>query len=112
MLPYAQTNLQLYRQLGAEGFTAADIGTVASAYSLGLRLFPATYRGSGNRFLPPPAGPPSWLASPPPVVVAGLLHAVYTHGEFGNGWPGMSDRKRTEVRRAVGVEIEDLIAHY
>jgi (p)ppGpp synthase/HD superfamily hydrolase len=115
MLPYAQTNLQLYRQLGAEGFTAADIGTVASAYSLGLRLFPGTYRGSGKPFLAHLVGTASVLASlraRTPVVVTGLLHAVYTHGEFGNGWPGMSDRKRTEVRRAVGVEIEDLIAHY
>jgi (p)ppGpp synthase/HD superfamily hydrolase len=115
MFPYAQTNLQLYRQLAAEGFAATEIRTVAAAYELGLRLFPGTYRGSGKPFLAHLVGTASVLASlraRTPVVVTGLLHAVYTHGEFGNGWPGMSDRKRKEIRRAVGEEIEDLIACY
>ena len=115
MVRYAQTNLQLYRQLAEEGFTAPEIGTVAAAYSLGLRLFPGTYRGSGKPFVAHLVGTASVLASLRariPVVVTGLLHAVYTHGEFGNGWPGISDRKRAEVRAAVGTEIEDLIARY
>jgi len=47
-----------------------------------------------------------------PVVIPGLLHAVYTHGEFGHGWTGMSDAKRATIRQEVGEEIEDLIARY
>jgi len=115
VFPYAQTNLQLYRQLAAEGYAATETETVAGAYELGLRLFPGTYRGSGKPFLAHLVGTASVLASlrvRTPVVATGLLHAVYTHGEFGSGWRGMSDRKRTEVRRAVGEEIEDLIARY
>jgi (p)ppGpp synthase/HD superfamily hydrolase len=115
MFPYAQTNLQLYRQLAAEGYAAAEIGSVAGAYEVGLGLFPGTYRGSGKPFLAHLVGTASVLASlraRTPVVVTGLLHAVYTHGEFGNGWRGMSDSKRAEIRRAVGEEIEDLVARY
>lgn len=115
MFPYAQTNLQLYRQLAAQDFTATEIETVAAAYDLGLRLFPGTYRGSGKPFLSHLVGTASVLASlraRTPLVITGLLHAVYTHGEFGNGWRGMTDRKRADIRRAVGEEIEDLIARY
>jgi hypothetical protein len=36
------------------------------------------------------------------VVATGLLHAVYTHGEFGNGWRGITDAKRAKIHRAVG----------
>jgi (p)ppGpp synthase/HD superfamily hydrolase len=115
MFPYAQTNLQLYRQLTAEGYAAAEIGMVAGAHEVALRLFPGTYRGSGKPFLSHLVGTASVLASlraRTPVLVTGLLHAVYTHGEFGNGWRGMSEPKRAEIRRAVGGEIEDLIVRY
>lgn len=115
MFAYAQTNLQLYRQLEAEGYAAADVETVARAHEVALRLFPGIYRGSGKPFLAHLVGTASVLASlhaRVPVVVTGLLHAVYTHGEFGTGWRGMSDIKRARVRADVGEEIEDLIARY
>jgi (p)ppGpp synthase/HD superfamily hydrolase len=115
MFTYAQTNLQLYRQLAAEGYPSAEVGAVAGAYELGLRLFPGTYRGSGKPFLAHLVGTASVLASlrvRTPVVAAGLLHAAYSHGEFGDGWRGMSGGKRAEVRRAVGEEVEDLVARY
>jgi (p)ppGpp synthase/HD superfamily hydrolase len=113
--PYAQTNLQLYRQLAAEGYADADTCAVAAAYEVGLRLFPATYRGSGKPFLAHLVGTASVLVSlraRVPVVAAGLLHAAYTHGEFGDGWRGMSPPKRAELRQAVGEDVEDLIARY
>jgi hypothetical protein len=115
VFPYAQTNLQLYRQLAAEGYDAADVETVGRAHEVGLRLFPGTYRGSGKPFLAHLVGTASVLVSlraRVPVVVTGLLHAVYTHGEFGNGWPGMTDVRRAKIRSEVGEEIEDLIARY
>ncbi len=111
----AQTNLQLYRQLAAEDYAAAEVRTLAGAYELGLRLFPGMYRGSGKPFLAHLVGTASVLASlgaRTPVVATGLLHAVYTHGEFGNGRRGMSGPKRAAVREAVGEEVEDLIARY
>jgi (p)ppGpp synthase/HD superfamily hydrolase len=115
MFRYAQTNLQLYRQLAAEGYGDADTATVAGAYEVALTLFPGTYRGSGKPFLAHLVGTASVLVSLHarlPVVVSGLLHAAYTQGEFGNEWRGMSEAKRVELRRAVGEEIEDLVARY
>lgn len=115
MFPYAQTNLQLYRQLAAEGYPPADVETVARAHEVALTLFPGTYRGSGKPFVSHLVGTASvlvWVRARVPLVVTGLLHAAYTHGEFGNGWRGMSDVKRTTIRREIGEEIEDLIARY
>ena len=95
MHDYAQTNLQLYRQLAERGYPTSEIASVARAYELGLRLFPGTYRGSGKPFLAHLVGTASILSTLQarmPVIAAGLLHSVYTHGEFGNGWRGISNQ--------------------
>jgi (p)ppGpp synthase/HD superfamily hydrolase len=79
MFPYAQTNIQLYRQLDAEGYAAADVETVARAHEVALRLFPGIYRGSGKPFIAHLVGTASVLVSlraRNPVVITGLLHAV------------------------------------
>jgi (p)ppGpp synthase/HD superfamily hydrolase len=46
---YAQTNLQLYRQLRDR--TDADVALVAAAYELALSLFPRSFRATGKPFL-------------------------------------------------------------
>ncbi len=115
MYVYAQTNIRLYRQLDERGYAPDDVGAVGRAYELALRLFTCVYRGSGKPFLAHAVGTASILASlraRMPVIAAGLLHAAYTHGEFGNGWRGVSPPKRREVRRAVGEEVESLVARY
>ncbi|HET8530764.1 MAG TPA: HD domain-containing protein [Methylomirabilota bacterium] len=115
MHSFAQTNLQLYAQLVDLGYSEADLAAVARSYELSMTLFPGTYRGSGKPFLAHLVGTASIVATlraRVPVVATGLLHAAYTHGEFGNGWLGMSDAKRAHVRAAVGPEIEDLVARY
>src|SRR5207245_1610113 len=97
------------------GYAPDDVGAVGRAYELALRLFTCVYRGSGKPFLAHAVGTASILASlraRMPVIAAGLLHAAYTHGEFGNGWRGVSPPKRREVRRAVGEEVESLVARY
>jgi (p)ppGpp synthase/HD superfamily hydrolase len=112
---FAQTNLQLYAQLADLAYPEGDLAMVARCYELSMALFPGTYRASGKSFLAHlvgTAGIVAGLRARAPVVAAGLLHAAYTHGEFGNGWRGVSDAKRTRVRAAVGPEIEDLVARY
>ena len=109
---FAQTNLQLYAQLADLAYPEGDLAMVARCYELSMTLFPGTYRASGKPFLAHLVGTASIVAAlraRAPVVV---LHATYTHGEFGNGWRGVSDAKRTRVRAAVGPEIEDLVARY
>lgn len=115
MDPIPQTNLQLYAQLVDLGYSEADLATVARSYELSMTLFPGTYRGSGKPFLAHlvgTAGIVATLRARAALVATGLLHAAYTHGEFGNGWRGVSDAKRARVRAAVGPEIEDLVARY
>lgn len=112
---FPQTNLQLYAKLVDLGYSEADLATVARSYELSMILFPGTYRGSGKPFLAHLAGTAGIVATlraRAALVATGLLHAAYTHGEFGNGWRGMSDAKRARVRAAVGPEIEDLVARY
>jgi hypothetical protein len=46
------------------------------------------------------------------VVTAGLLHAAYAQGEFGDGWHGATPKARARLRSAVGPEAEDLVARY
>jgi (p)ppGpp synthase/HD superfamily hydrolase len=115
MQTYAQTNLQLYTQLRLAGVPNEDLQRVRAGYDLGLRLFPASFRGSGKPLLAHLVGTASILAAigqPADVVTAGLLHAAYALGDFGDGRLGMTDAKRARVRQAVGARIEDLVARY
>ena len=114
-MSYAQTNLQLYAQLRVEGYDDVDQSTVVNAYSLAVRLFAGLHRASGKTFLAHVVGTASALVeaqSRIPVVAAGLLHAAYTHGEFGDGWRGMTADKRAQVAAVIGHECESLIARY
>lgn len=112
---FARTNLQLWNQLAAEGRAEADLAAIRAAYELGMRLFAGQFRPSGKTFLAHLVGTASVLAAAgagPAVVASGLLHSAYTHGEFGDGRRGLAAAKREQVRRAVGEEVEALVARY
>jgi (p)ppGpp synthase/HD superfamily hydrolase len=112
---YAQTNLQLYAQMCAEDYDDAAQQGVLHAYTLAMQLFAGLHRGSGKVFVAHLVGTASALVEARarlPVVIAGLLHAAYTHGEFGDGWRGMTAVKRNRVVAVVGGEAESLIARY
>ena len=115
MTSYAQTNLELYGQMCSEGYDGAAQEGVLHAYTLAMHLFAGLYRASGKVFVAHLIGTASALVEARarlPVVVAGLLHAAYTHGEFGDGWRSMNTVKRTRVATVVGGEAERLIARY
>ena len=112
---FAQTNLQLYTQLRGAGYTDDQLILVRKGYDLAMRVFPASFRGSGKPLLAHLIGTASILArvgQPAQVVTAGLLHAAYALGDFGDGRLGMTDVKRDRVREAVGGDVEDLVARY
>jgi (p)ppGpp synthase/HD superfamily hydrolase len=112
---YAQTNLQLYSQLRALGYPESDLALVRAGYDLMLRLCAASFRGSGKPLLSHLVGTASILASinqSARVVTAGLLHAAYALGDFGDGRFGMTEPKRERLREAVGRDVEDLVARY
>ena len=88
---------------------------VRSGYDLAVRLFSASFRGSGKPLLAHLVGTASILdrvAQSPAIVTAGLLHAAYALGDFGDGRFGITPVKRERVRAAVGPEIEHLVERY
>ena len=115
MRRYAQTNLELYAQLRAEGYADSAQERVVRAYTLATQLFAGLHRASGKVFVAHLVGTASVLAEARariPVVLAGLLHAAYTHAEFGDGWRGVTAAKRARLRTVVGEEAEGLVERY
>jgi (p)ppGpp synthase/HD superfamily hydrolase len=113
--PYAQTNIQFFNQLHGLGYRGADLEAAVSAYELAIVLVTGQFRPSGKTFVAHLVGTSSILASllvPPPVVVAGLLHAVYSAGDFGDGPPGVSEARRNRVRSVAGERAEEFVYRY
>ncbi|MEH1929764.1 MAG: DUF6817 domain-containing protein [Nostoc sp.] len=115
MFSFAQTNLQLLHQLCCADYTDNDLDVIAKAYRLATRLFTGYFRGSGKTSIAHLVGTASILASvaaPIEVITAGLLHAAYEFGDFGDGVRGISKHKRQSVRRVVGEVTENYVAQY
>jgi (p)ppGpp synthase/HD superfamily hydrolase len=115
MMPYAQTNIQLYGQLFQAGWADADLRRVQASYGLAMTVFAGHFRPNHKSFLAHLVGTASILAThggDSSIVAAGLLHSAYSHGEFGDGSRGMTSAKRRKVRRAIGDHCETLIARY
>ena len=113
MHSYAQTNIQLFNQLKRDSYSDAELACIRNAYELAMRLFTGLYRASGKTFIAHIVGTASILSSlhaPAEVVTAGVLHAAYKHGDFGNWAKGVSDAKREQVRRAFGDKVEEYVA--
>ncbi len=112
---YAQTNIQLYNQMRARGYTTADLAAVAKAYDFATKIFTAKFRASGKPLLAHLVGTASVLCAldaPATLLAAAVLHAAYIFGEFGDGREGVTPAKRAALREAVGEEIEDVVARY
>ncbi len=60
---YAQTNIQLYEQLLAARWSAADIVPARAAYELAMRIFAGHFRPSHKPFLAHLVGVASILAT-------------------------------------------------
>ena len=97
----AQTNLQLYNQLVARGWSDPELASARRAYELATDLFAGQLRPSGKTFVAHLVGVASALVTSgarAELVVAGLVHAAYTHGDFGDGRWDAAESKRTIVR--------------
>jgi (p)ppGpp synthase/HD superfamily hydrolase len=112
---FAQTNIQLFNQMHDHGYDEKQIAVVKKSYELAIILFTGRFRGSGKTFIAHLVGTASILASlrlAPTIIAAGLLHAAYDSGDFGNGGQGHSPAKREYVRADMGGEVEEYIARY
>lgn len=116
MFEFAQTNLQLRRQMAAQDYSSDAVARVDEAYRLAACLFSAQYRNTGKPFIAHLVGTASILAShaaSTDSLVAGLLHAAYMTGDFGFH-PGQrgSSRQRAWLRERIGNAAEERIASY
>jgi (p)ppGpp synthase/HD superfamily hydrolase len=112
---YAQTILQLYAQLRELGCSKSQLLLMRGTYELAVSLFTSQFRANGKPFLAHLVGTASILATHGAsisVVAAGLLHAAYLQGEFGDGRAGITNARRRKVRQTVGDEVEKLIFEY
>jgi (p)ppGpp synthase/HD superfamily hydrolase len=114
-VPHAQTNLQLFNQLSAAGWGEPELDRAGRAYEFAMELFTGQFRSNGKPFLAHLVGTASALAAaerPPPVVLAGLLHAVYAQGEWGDGRSRVAEERRARIREVAGAAVEDLVHRY
>jgi (p)ppGpp synthase/HD superfamily hydrolase len=112
---YAQTILQLHAQAAELGWSDGQRARLARAYRLACELLTGQHRGSGKPFVDHLVGTASILAShgaPHATVLAGLLHAAYEFGDFGDGREGAAPSRRNEVVAAVGDDVERRIHAY
>lgn len=115
MHPIAQTTPALFGQLLHGGWDDDTLGRVRRAVELAAGLTTGRYRASGKPFLCHLIGTASALAAAGAnvdTVIAGLLHAAYIEGEWGDGIPRMGRSKRRRLRRAIGAAAEERVARY
>ena len=116
MFEFAQTNLQLYRQMESLGYASDEREKTAAAYRFLMPTFSGLYRGTEKPFIAHLVGTASILVSyraPIDWVLAGLLHAVYAIGDFGFD-PGTREtpRKQDVICDLVGKEVDAIIIAY
>jgi len=115
-LPYAQTNLQLLNQMRQAARSEGDLKLVHNAYEWATGLFSAQFRPSGKTFLAHLVGTAGILArhgARGEAVAAGLAHASYAQGDWGDASGGRpTDERRSALKAALGVEVEGLVHSY
>ena len=112
----AQTNLQLYNQLRAQGYSDEQLAVVHRAYEFLITIYPGYYQADGKPFVAHTVGVASilgYLNFPVDLVAVGLLHNIYGNGDFGDGLSYVATkRRRRMVREAVGEPIEAAIDRF
>jgi hypothetical protein len=97
------------------GYPASEVAAVGRASDLAVCLFSGLHRASGKPFVAHLAGTASVLASigsPLRLVVAGLLHATYVQGRFGDGPPGATPSRRAILAGSIGGSAEEIVLRY
>ncbi len=112
----AQTNLQLYNQLRAQGRSLEEMVIVHHAYEFLTTIYPGYYQADGKPFVAHTVGVASILGHlglPTEFVAAGLLHNIYSNGDFGDGLRNVvTEARHRIVRKEVGERIEVLIDRF
>lgn len=114
--PIAQTNLQLYNQMISQGRSVEELALAKRAYDLASLIYSAHYQADGKPFISHTVGVASILCHlglPIEVIAFGLVHNVYSNGDFGDGRRfKATPARRLRVRNAVGPEVEALVHRF
>jgi hypothetical protein len=112
----AQTNVQLYNQLIAEGRPIEDLRLVQGAYELSARLYSGCHQADGRPFVCHAVAVASLVASeglPARMVAAALLHNAYGNADFGDGRQYVATpSRRARLRQALGDDLEALVHRF
>ncbi|MGQ0743941.1 MAG: DUF6817 domain-containing protein [Acidimicrobiales bacterium] len=100
----------------AAGWGDKDVVLLHRAYEWALPHFSAQFRSSGKTFLAHLVGTASILAAhgaAPAVVAAGLIHAAYAQGDWGDGAGGhASPTRQSDLAAGTSAEVERLVERY
>jgi len=113
--PIPQTNLQLYRVMHAHGHDESAIKRANEAWLLAAESTGSMFRGSGKPFACHLAGVSGLLCladQPLPVVVAGILHAMYQDRVPFMGASRPLEARRQHLEERFGTECEKLVHGY
>ena len=109
MTNYAQTIHALIQQLSSDGWSCTHLTEIKIAHDAAVELFAGRMQSHGKPLLCHCAGVASVLAlhdTPPALVAAGLLHNVYYAGDFADAHSGATTRRRREMQKRVGPDVE------
>ena len=104
-----QTNVQLYRLLDNLAYGEEDVVLAHRACKLATSLYSGRYQGDGKPFQAHGVGTAGILAHAgmtTPLMVAGIIHNVYTNGDFGLPTTGPSEEARALVKRETDTVVE------
>jgi len=90
MQRFAQTNIQLFNQMQAAGYSTEDLERAARGFAVVREIFVGKVRASGKDLTSHLAGTASilvWLGRPADSVIAGMVHAALEDGDFGGRDP-------------------------
>lgn len=111
-IPVPQTNVQLYRLLDNLAYGEEDVVLAHRAYQLATTVYSGRFQGDGKPFQAHGVGTAGILAHAgmtTPLMVAGIIHNVYTNGDFGLPTSGPTEAVRAQVKRATNEAVEQYV---
>lgn len=116
MMNIARTNVQLFNQLIRQGRNEITLKRVYDAYDLAVDLYTGYFHGDGKPFVCHGIAVASIIAhlnQPDDLVVAAVVHNIYSNGNFGDGKKNIvTDDRQARVCALVGRRVDDLLIRF
>ena len=113
---YPQTQIQtigpFMMLLNDLGYKPAELRRMDRACHFAMKLWSVNFQSSSRPFICHAVGTAAVLArngASTDAVLAGVLHAAYSTGDFGVRIGGATERKRRQIRSVIGSTAEDLV---